>query len=76
VQLSLEEIVVVAEGMGFEFIDLEATMPLGGHGDCKVQEVTLPGKRVYGVEAVYGFDDRALTRNAYQAQFWVAKKRG
>ncbi|KAK3304854.1 N2227-like protein-domain-containing protein [Chaetomium strumarium] len=76
VQLTLEEIVIVAEGMGFEFLDLEATMPLGGDGECRLEEVTLPGKRVYGVEAVYGFDERALTRNAYQAQFWVAKKRG
>ncbi|KAK4237253.1 carnosine N-methyltransferase [Achaetomium macrosporum] len=76
VQLSLDEIIAVAEGTGFEFLDLEAMMPLKGDDKCRLEEVTLPGKRVYGVEAIYGFDERALTRNAYQAQFWVAKMRG
>ncbi|GAB1315871.1 Carnosine N-methyltransferase [Madurella fahalii] len=65
VQLSLEEIVVVAEAMGFEFIEV----PEG----CG--EVILPGKAVRGLEAVYGFDERALTKNAYNAQFWVARRR-
>jgi carnosine N-methyltransferase len=35
----------------------------------------MPGKGVVGVEAVYGFDERALTRNAYEALFWVARKK-
>lgn len=65
VQLSLEEIVAVAEAMGFEFQEV----PRG----CG--EVTLPGKAVRGLEAAYGFDERALTKNAYNAQFWVARRR-
>lgn len=70
VQLSLEEIVVVAEAMGFEFLD---ELP----ADCCGGEVTLPAKgpAIRGVEAVYGFDERALTKNAYNAQFWVARRR-
>lgn len=65
VQLSLEEIVVVAEAMGFEFLDtLE---------ECG--KLTVEGGRIRGSEAVYGFNERALTKNAYQAQFWVARKK-
>ncbi|KAL2256806.1 hypothetical protein VTK26DRAFT_1104 [Humicola hyalothermophila] len=73
VQLSLDEIVVMAEAMGFEFLDgvLPADCP------CYDGEVTLPAKgpAIRGVEAVYGFDERALTKNAYNAQFWVARRR-
>jgi carnosine N-methyltransferase len=69
VQLSLEELVAVAEGMGFEFIEA-----VKSDNRCGTGEETIPGKRVYGVEAVYGFDERALTRNAYEAQFWVARR--
>jgi carnosine N-methyltransferase len=72
VQLSLAEIVAVVEGMGLEFLDMEV---VATGDECK-GEVTIPGKRVYGVEAVYGFDERALTRNSYQAQFWVVRKGG
>lgn len=66
VQLSLEEIVAVAEAMGFEFLET---------GD-ECGELTVEGGKVRGVQAVYGFNSKALTRNAYQAQFWVARKRG
>ncbi|KAG7292165.1 hypothetical protein NEMBOFW57_002200 [Staphylotrichum longicolle] len=71
VQLSMEEVVAVAEGMGFEFLAERDGM---GEGVCK-GEVMVPGKGVIGVEAVYGFDERALTRNAYQALFWVARRK-
>lgn len=65
--LSLEEIVtVVEEGLGFEFLDVAGE-------ECG--EITLEGKLVRGMEAAYGFNDRALTKNAYQAQFWVAQKK-
>lgn len=64
VQLSLEEIVAIAQGMGFEFVDTSDT--------CG--EATFEGSSVRGKQAVYGFNDRALTRNAYSAQFWVARK--
>lgn len=64
VQLSLDEIVAIAQSMGFEFMDtLEA---------CG--EATFEGENIRGKQAVYGFDERALTRNAYLAQFWVARK--
>jgi carnosine N-methyltransferase len=66
VQLSLEEILVVIEqGMGFKLIDTQSDL-------CG--QPTFPGKAVRGMEAVYGFDDRALTKNAYQVQFWVAQR--
>lgn len=64
VQLSLEDIVTVAKAMGFEFQEAPET--------CGA--ASLPGKKVRGVEAVYGFDSRALTKNAYDAQFWVARR--
>ncbi|KAK4127162.1 N2227-domain-containing protein [Parathielavia appendiculata] len=67
VQLSLDEIIRVVEGMRFEF--LEVPGECGGR-----EEVVIPGTSVYGVEAVYGFDERALTRNAYEALFWVARR--
>ncbi|KAK4103155.1 N2227-domain-containing protein [Parathielavia hyrcaniae] len=67
VQLSLDEIVKVVEAMGFEFLEVP-----GGCGGR--EEVVIPGSRVYGVEAVYGFDERALTRNAYEALFWIARR--
>ncbi len=70
VQLSLDEIVAVAEAMGFEFIEV----PPAASTWCGAT-LTVPGKPVRGREAVYGFDERALTKNAYQAQFWVARKR-
>lgn len=50
VQLSLEEILTVAEHIGFEFTDK------------REQEV------------LYNFNTSALYRNAYLAQYWVAKK--
>ncbi|KAK4107999.1 N2227-domain-containing protein [Canariomyces notabilis] len=64
VQLSLDEIIAVAEAMGFEFQEV----PEG----CG--EVTVPGKKVRGLDAPYSFDEMALTRNSYNAQFWVARR--
>ncbi|SPO01496.1 related to putative trehalase [Cephalotrichum gorgonifer] len=65
VQLSLEEIIAVAEAMGFELLDTPDKW--GG--------LTTEGGKVRGWEAVYGFNERALTKNAYQSQFWIARKR-
>ena len=66
VQLPLEDIVTVAEeGLGFKFLDIAGS-------ECG--EITLPGKVVRGMEAAYGFNDRALIKNAYNAQFWVAQR--
>ncbi|PKS05976.1 hypothetical protein jhhlp_007809 [Lomentospora prolificans] len=65
VQLSLEEIIQVAEAMGFEFLDTQE----------KCGDLTMKEGKVRGMTAVYGFNERALTRNAYNAQFWVARKK-
>ncbi|KAK4035246.1 carnosine N-methyltransferase [Parachaetomium inaequale] len=76
VQLTLEEIVTVVEGMGFEFLEVAAPGSEGGsHSQGCGGKEAIPGKRVYGVEAEYGFDERALTRNAYEAVFWVARRK-
>lgn len=64
VQLSLDEIVAITQSMGFEFVDTS--------DDCG--EPTSEGMSVRGKRAVYGFNERALTRNAFSAQFWVARK--
>lgn len=64
VQLSLDEIITVTEAMGFTFLDT----------DESIGEITIPGKTVRGMRAVYSFDDRALTSSAYKAQFWLAQK--
>ncbi|KAH8667188.1 N2227-like protein-domain-containing protein [Ilyonectria robusta] len=64
VQLSLEEIVLVTEAMGFQYLDTDESC-----GD-----LTLPDRKVRGMEGIYGFDDRALTKSAYNAQFWVARR--
>jgi hypothetical protein len=64
VQLSLDEIVAVVEEMGFEFEDVGE--------ECGA--LTFEDKRVRWTEAEYGFNGRALTRNAYKAQVWVVRK--
>jgi carnosine N-methyltransferase len=64
VQLSLDEIVAVVEGMGFVFEEL---------GD-ECGALTFPDKKVRWTEAEYGFNGRALTRNAYKAQVWRVRK--
>ncbi|KAL8403874.1 hypothetical protein RB594_008936 [Gaeumannomyces avenae] len=64
VQLSLDEVLRVVKAMGFEFVPVPE--------ECG--DLTLEGELARGRTAVYGFDDRALTRNAYQAQTWAARK--
>lgn len=71
VQLSLDEVVLVAEAMGFEFRDLG---PVCGNP-------TFPGAeggkgKVRGQEAIYMFNNRALTTSNYIAQSWVARRPG
>ena len=63
-QLSLDEIVSVVESMGFEFLEI----------DEQCGNISLEGKKVRWREAEYGFNGKALTRNAYKAQAWVARK--
>lgn len=65
VQLTLEEIIEVTEFKGFEYLDTdESCGPL-----------TLEGRTPRSMEAVYSFDNKALTKSAYNAQFWVARTR-
>ncbi|KAF3937704.1 hypothetical protein ABW19_dt0202210 [Dactylella cylindrospora] len=64
VQLSLAEILDVVEAMGFEFMDAPAS--------CG--EITLESKKARGREAVYAFNLKALTKNAYNAQMWITRK--
>ncbi|KAF1925979.1 N2227-domain-containing protein [Didymella exigua CBS 183.55] len=69
VQLSLDEIVAVVEAMGFEFEDV------GGQCGALSFEGEEGGRgKVRWMEAEYGFDPRALVRNAYKAQVWVVRK--
>ncbi|KAL2845292.1 N2227-like protein-domain-containing protein [Aspergillus pseudoustus] len=68
-QFSLDEIVAVSEGLGFEFIvDTEdgscGKSTPGGGLDGKVKSLYVP----------YGQNARGLSRNAYDAQFWRATK--
>lgn len=64
VQLSLDEIVMVVEDMGFQFEDI----------DDSCGDLTFSEKKVRGKEAEYGFNGKALTKNAYEAQAWMARK--
>ncbi|KAK1723243.1 N2227-like protein-domain-containing protein [Colletotrichum acutatum] len=64
VQLSLDEVIAVTKNMGFEFLDIGQ--------ECG--EVTFGEEKVRSQEAVYGFNERALTKNAYSAQSWLVRK--
>ncbi|KAL3494965.1 N2227-like protein-domain-containing protein [Aspergillus germanicus] len=68
-QFSVDEIVLVSEALGFEFeIDHEENIcgsQTPGEGlEGKVKSLYVP----------YGQNARGLSRNAYDAQFWRAKK--
>lgn len=64
-QLSLDEIIRLSEAIGFEFLQT----------DPKWGDLTLPGRQARGKEAPYGFNSKALSKNAYWAQFWAANKK-
>ena len=64
VQLSLDEIIAVVEEMGFIFEDI---------GD-ECGDLTFKDKKVRSTESEYGFNNKALTKNAYAAQVWIATK--
>ncbi|KAB8226298.1 N2227-like protein-domain-containing protein [Aspergillus novoparasiticus] len=63
-QLSLDETVALTEHIGFEF---QETDPSCG-------DITIPGLTVRGKEVAYARNGKGLSKNAYQAQFWVARK--
>ncbi|KAK6508706.1 hypothetical protein TWF506_010784 [Arthrobotrys conoides] len=64
VQLTLDEILTVTEDMGFQFVDVPES--------CG--SLTFPDKKVRNREAAYGNSPRALTKNAYHAQAWIARR--
>lgn len=63
-QLSLDEIVALSRDIGFVFQETDASC-----GD-----ITIPGMTARGKEVAYAQNEKGLSKNAYQAQFWVAKK--
>ncbi|KAL5357584.1 N2227-like protein-domain-containing protein [Aspergillus floccosus] len=63
-QLSLDEIVALSEQIGFTFEETDAS--------CG--EITVAGSPVRGKEVAYARNGRGLSKNAYQAQFWVARR--
>lgn len=69
VQLSLDEIVAVVEEMGFVFEDTGEEC-----GALTFKGETGGKGKVRWTEAEYGFNGRALTKNAYKAQVWVVRK--
>ncbi|KAL1960798.1 hypothetical protein VTO42DRAFT_6628 [Malbranchea cinnamomea] len=66
-QLSLDETVDLAEAVGFEFLQT----------DPRYGNLTLPGGKgwIRQTEAPYGFNQKALWKNAYWAQYWLARRR-
>ncbi|KAL5335003.1 N2227-like protein-domain-containing protein [Aspergillus crustosus] len=69
-QLSLDEIVLLSETLGFEF-DTEETWE---EGICGSPTEGLAGK-ARSIYVPYGQNAKGLSRNAYDAQFWRATKR-
>jgi SAM-dependent methyltransferase len=69
VQLSLDEVIAVAEDLGFEVEDGEG---LSEEICGRPMEFD---RRVRGQEVPYASDVESLSRNAYLAQFWVARKK-
>jgi len=70
VELSLDEVLNVAEKVGFEL------MPLGeAWGEDTFPEVVKWRGKVRGKLAGYSWDQESLSRNAYLAQGWVARKK-
>ena len=63
-QLSLDEIMLVVEEWGFEFLD----------SDDSCGAVTLAGRKARGRTASYAFNAKSLGINAYKAQSWVVRK--
>ena len=64
-QLSMDEVIAMAEGLGLE---LEAPSDTCG----KAMEFD---KRVRGAHVPYAYDTESLSRNAYLAQHWMARKK-
>ncbi|PUU77300.1 N2227-like protein [Tuber borchii] len=70
VEPSLEEILQLTQRLGFELL------PTDGHfGTDSFSDQVLEWRgKVRGCLAGYNWDKESLNRNAYEAQFWVARK--
>jgi SAM-dependent methyltransferase len=69
IELSLDEVLKVAEKIGFELMPVDAKWG----EDTFADSIEWRGK-VRGKLAGYSWDQESLSRNAYQAQFWVGRK--
>jgi SAM-dependent methyltransferase len=72
VQLSMDEVIAVAEDLGFEIEEVENG---DGDGDGICGRPMEFDGRVRGKEVPYASDVESLARNTYLAQFWVARKK-
>ncbi|KAG0633350.1 hypothetical protein HOY80DRAFT_896638 [Tuber brumale] len=70
VEPSLEEVLQMAQRLGFELLPTDDRFGADSFND---QAPEWKGK-VRGCLAGYGWDKESLSRNAYEAQFWVARK--
>jgi SAM-dependent methyltransferase len=74
VQLSMDEVIAVAEELGFAIEEVPAQEDeRDGEGICG-RPMGFDA-RVRGKEVPYASDVESLSRNAYLAQFWVARKK-
>lgn len=64
-QLSLDEVIAMAESLGLE-------LELSSESCGQAMEFD---RRVRGAHVPYAYDTESLSRNAYLAQHWVARKR-
>jgi len=69
VQLSLDELILVAEAMGFAFEEMGDVCGDKTFSDAKGGLGVLRSKH-----AAYGFNDLELRKNTYLAQAWLARK--
>jgi carnosine N-methyltransferase len=70
VELSLDEVLIVSEKLGFELMPITETW-----GEDSFPGVPKWSGKVRGGLAGYSWDRESLSRNAYQAQGWVARKK-
>lgn len=70
IELSLDEVLRLAEAVGFELQPLDAAL----WGEDSFPDVQRWKGRVRGRLAAYNSDAMGLSRNAYLAQGWVARK--
>ncbi|KAA8903169.1 putative trehalase [Sphaerosporella brunnea] len=70
IELSLDEVLRVAEKIGFELLPVDEKW-----GDDTFPDVEEWKGKIKGNLAGYSWDQESLSRNAYQAQFWVGRKK-